>query len=160
MCDFLFFTAYVLCIYGHRFTSTAALVFYIPSRGGPRPPSELNPPPPPPWKPTGDRNTLSLSPCLCPEPFRWWLLLLLYSLLSREDGAPFSAPPASTHPWVPRNLSSPGGGSGGGGRSKQREVEGWDTHAAKSFGCLFFFLVDANFTVRFLLSDIVLKTFA
>lgn len=65
----------------------------------------------------------SLSVCRSPEPFRWWLLLL-YSLLSREDRAPFSALLASMHPWGPCNLFSSGGGSGGGGRSKQKEVEG------------------------------------
>lgn len=73
------------------------------------------------------RHTLQdfalLSVCLCPEPFRWWLLLL-YSLLSKEDSTPFATLLASMHPWGPSNRFSSGGGSGGGGRSKHKEVEG------------------------------------
>lgn len=67
------------------------------------------------------KNTLLnlLSACLCPEPFRWWLLLL-YSLLSSEDRALFATLLGSMHPWGPCNLTSSGGGSGGGGKSTQR----------------------------------------
>lgn len=64
-----------------------------------------------------------LSAFLCPEPFRWWLLLL-YSLLSREDRVPFAMLPASTQPWGACNLSSSGGGSGGGGKSAHTDNEG------------------------------------
>lgn len=69
------------------------------------------------------QNFVLLSVCLCPEPFRWWLLLL-YSLLSKEDSTPFATLLASMHPWGPSNRFSSGGGSGGGGRSKHKEVEG------------------------------------
>lgn len=61
------------------------------------------------------KDLLLLSPCLCPEPLRRWLLLPLpYSLLSSDDSAPFATPLASTH----SNRLSSGGGSGGGGRSE------------------------------------------
>lgn len=70
----------------------------------------------------GWNTTHLLSVCLCPEPFRCWLLML-YSVLSREVRVPFVTQLASMHPWGSCNLPSSGGGSGGGGRSKKK----WDT---------------------------------